>query len=272
LSVRRQCALLGLNRSTWYYEPVAETETNLALMRRIDEQFLRRPYYGSRRMTVWLRNEGADVNRKRVQRLMRLMGLEAIYPKPRTTVTGGCHKVYPYLLRNLEITRPDQVWSADITYVPLRSGYLYLTAILDWYSRYVLSWRLSNSLDSDFCVEALEEALGRGRPEIFNTDQGVQFTSREFTRRLEAAAVSISMDGRGRALDNVFVERLWRSVKYEEVYLKDYVTGAECHMGLKAYLEFYCEERPHQALAYRTPAAVYRKQEESGGPTKGAEV
>ena len=258
LSVRRQCALLGLNRSTWYYEPVPERAANLALMRRIDEQYMRVPHYGSRRMTEWLWREGEDVNRKRVQRLMRLMGLEAIYPKPRTTVAGRGHKVYPYLLRNLEITRPNQVWSADITYVPLRSGYLYLMAVLDWYSRYVLAWRLSNSLDSDFCVAALEEALGRSRPEIFNTDQGVQFTSREFTGRLQEAAVSISMDGRGRALDNVFVERLWRSVKYEEVYLKAYTTGAECYAGLSAYLTFYCEERPHQALDYRTPGEVYR--------------
>ena len=266
LSVRRQCELLGLNRSTWYYEPAPESAANLALMRQIDEQYLRTPFYGSRRMAVWLRRAGQEVNRKRVQRLMRTMGLEAIYPKPRTTVTAICHK-YPYLLRNLEITRPDHVWSADITYVPLRSGYLYLTAILDWYSRYVLAWRLSNSLDSDFCVEALEEALARGRPEIFNTDQGVQFTSGAFTGRLQAAAVSISMDGRGRALDNVFVERLWRSVKYEEVYLKDYVTGADCRAGLAAYLKFYCEERPHQSLAYRTPAEVYRDRPRGGGLT-----
>lgn len=258
LSVRRQCELLGLNRSTWYYEPVPETPANLALMRRIDEQYLRTPFYGSRRMLVWLQAQGHDVNRKRVRRLMRVMGLEALYPKPRTTLTGSGHHVYPYLLRNLEITRPDQVWSADITYVPLRCGFLYLMAILDWYSRYVLAWRLSNSLDSDFCVEALEEALGRGRPEIFNTDQGVQFTSQEFTGRLASASVAISMDGKGRALDNVFVERLWRSVKYEEVYLKDYATGADCYAGLKAYWKFYCDERPHQALAYRTPAEVYR--------------
>jgi putative transposase len=257
LSVRRQCELLGLNRSTWYYEPVPESAANLALMRRIDEQYLRRPYYGSRRMTVWLRGEGEEVNRKRVQRLMRLMGLEAIYPKPRTTLPGAGHKIYPYLLRNVAVTRPNQVWSTDITYVPLRCGFLYLTAILDWYSRYVLAWRLSNSLDVEFCLEALEEALGQAHPEIFNSDQGVQFTSREFTGRLESAAVAISMDGRGRALDNVFVERLWRSVKYEEVYLHDYATGVECHAGLSSYLRFYCEERPHQALDYRTPAEVY---------------
>jgi putative transposase len=258
LSVRRQCALLGLNRSTWYYTAVPETPANLALMRRIDEQYLHTPFYGSRRMAVWLQRQGDKVNRKRVQRLLRRMGLQAIYPKPRTTVTGRGHTVYPYLLRNLDITRPDQVWSADITYVPLRCGFLYLMAILDWYSRYVLAWRLSNSLDSDFCVDALEEALARGRPEIFNTDQGVQFTSQEFTTRLESAAVAISMAGKGRALDNVFVERLWRSVKYEEVYLKDYATGAECYAGLKAYWKFYCDERPHQALDYRTPREVYR--------------
>jgi putative transposase len=258
LSVRRQCALLGLNRSSWYYEPVAQPAANLALMRLLDEQYLRTPFYGSRRMTAWLRAGGHDVNRKRVQRLMRLMGLEAIYPKPRTTSAGVGHKVYPYLLRSLEVTGPDQVWGADITYIPLRCGFLYLMAILDWYSRYVLAWRLSNSLDTDFCLEALDEALRRGRPEIFNTDQGVQFTSQEFTERLEAAGVAISMDGKGRALDNVFVERLWRTVKYEEVYLKDYATGVECYAGLKQYLRFYCEERLHQSLGYRTPAEVYR--------------
>jgi putative transposase len=265
LSVRRQCELLGLNRSSWYYEAVPETPANLAIMRRIDEQYLRTPFYGSRRMTAWLRREGTEINRKRVQRLMRLMGLEAIYPRPRTTVTAICHK-YPYLLRNVEIMRPNHVWSADITYVPMRAGYLYLTAILDWYSRYVLAWRLSNSLDTDFCLEALDEALSRGRPEIFNTDQGVQFTSREFTGRLQAAGVAISMDGRGRALDNVFVERLWRTVKYEEIYLRDYASGADCQASLAAYLKFYCDERPHQALEYRTPREVYRGE----GAAKGA--
>jgi putative transposase len=258
LSVRRQCELVGLSRSAWYYEPVPESAANLALMRRIDEQYLRTPFYGSRRMAAWLRREGELVNRKRVQRLMRQMGLEAIYPKPKTTQAGLGHKIYPYLLRNVTVTRPNQVWSADITYIPLRCGFLYLMAILDWYSRYVLAWRLSNSLDGDFCVEALDEALARTRPEIFNSDQGVQFTSRPFTSRLESAAVAISMDGRGRALDNVFVERLWRTVKYEEVYVHDYLTGAECHAGLSAYLRFYCEERLHQALGYRTPAEAYR--------------
>jgi putative transposase len=257
LSIRRQCALLGLHRSTRYYEAVPESAADLALMRRIDEQYLQRPYYGSRRMTQWLRQQGEEVNRKRVQRLMRRMGLEAIYPKRRTSVPAAGHKVYPYLVRDVTVTRPNQVWSTDITYVPLRCGFLYLTAILDWHSRYVLSWRLSNTLDGDFCLEALEEALQIERPEIFNSDQGSQFTSAAFTGRLKSAAVAISMDGRGRALDNVFVERLWRTVKYEEVYLHDYATGAECHASLTSYLRFYCEERPHQSLEYRTPAAVY---------------
>lgn len=258
LSVVRQCELLGLPRSTWYYEARPESAENLQLMRLIDEQFLRTPFYGSRRMTAVLQRQGHEINRKRVQRLMQLMGLEAIYPKPRTTLTGGGHKIYPYLLRNLEITRPNQVWSADITYVPMRHGFLYLVAILDWYSRYVLTWKLSNSLDELFCVEALEEALAEARPEIFNTDQGVQFTGRAFTGRLESAGVAISMDGKGRALDNVFVERLWRTVKYEEIYLKDYMEVADCREGLGCYFPFYNHERLHQHLAYCTPWEVYR--------------
>lgn len=236
--MRRQCELLGLSGSTCYDEPVAESADNLALLRRIDEPYLRTPYFGSRRMAVWLGRDGPPVNRQRVQRLMRVLGLQAIYPKARTTLAGAGHKIYPYWLRNVAVTRPNQVWSADSTYVPLRCGFLYLTAIVDWYSRYVLAWRLSNSVDVDFCVDALEEALARARPEIVNSDQGVQFTSREFTGRLQSAAVAISMDGRGRALDNAFVERLWRSVKSEEVYLHDYATGPECHAGLRAYLEF----------------------------------
>lgn len=244
-------------RSAWYYEPAQESVANLRLMRRIDEQYLKTPFYGTRRMAWRLSQHGVVINRKRVQRLMRLMGLEAIYPKPSTSVRCPEHRVYPYLLRNVAITRPNQVWSTDITYVPLRRGFLYLTAILDWYSRYVLSWRLSNTLDVGFCLEALDEALERGRPEIFNTDQGVQFTSLAFTGRLEKAAVKISMDGRGRALDNVFVERLWRTVKYEELYLKDYDRPPEVEAGLTAYFRFYCHERPHQSLDYRTPAAVY---------------
>jgi putative transposase len=208
LSIRQQCQLLGLNRSTYYYEPVPETEENLLLMRLLDEQYLRKPYYGSRRMEVWLGQCGHPVNRKRVQRLMRQRGLEVVYPRPRTSTPGPGHKIYPYLLRGVDIVRPNQVWSTDITYVPMQKGFLYLTAVLDWCSRFVLSWRLSNSLDARFCLEALEEALSYGRPEVFNTDQGAQFTSAEYTGRLEQAGVAISMDGKGRCLDNVFVERL----------------------------------------------------------------
>lgn len=244
--------MLGLARGSWYYEPAGETEVNLDLMRRIDKLYLKRPYFGSRRMALEL-----DVNRKRVQRLMRVMGLEAIYPKPRTTLRAAEHKIYPYLLRNVAIERPNHVWSTDITYIPLRGGYVYLTAVIDWYSRYVLSWRLSNSLEGTFCVEALEEALTRGQPQIFNTDQGVQFTSLAFTSRLESAGVAISMDGRGRALDNVFVERLWRTVKYEEVYLKDYEDAWQAETSLREYFEFYCHGRRHQSLGYRTPSEVY---------------
>ena len=252
MSIRRQCELLGLNRSSWYYEPAGETAENLALMRRLDEQYMATPFYGSRKLA-----EVLGVNRKRVQRLMRLMGLEAIYPKPRTTFRDREHRVYPYLLRSVEVVRPNQVWSSDITYIPMPRGFMYLTVILDWYSRYVLAWRVSNTLDGRFCLEALEEALGRERPEIFNSDQGVQYTALAFTSRLERAGVAISMDGRGRALDNVFVERLWRSVKYEDVYLKGYGTVAELESGLTRYFEFYCHRRPHQALGYRTPGEVY---------------
>lgn len=244
--------MLGLARSSYYLEPLGESEANLWLMRRIDEQYLKTPFYGSRRMAFCLR-----VNRKRVQRLMRLMGLEAIHPKPRTTLRSTEHRVFPYLLRGVEVVRPNQVWSSDITYVPMARGFLYLVAVMDWYSRYVLSWRLSNTLEGSFCLEALEEALTMQTPEVFNTDQGVQFTARAFTGRLESAGVRVSMDGRGRAIDNVFVERLWRSVKYEEVYLKDYQTGGEAESGLGSYLRFYVEERPHQSLGYRTPASVY---------------
>ena len=257
MSIRRQCELLGLSRASWYCQPAGQTPENLALMRRIDEQYLRRPFYGSRRMAVWLSQQGLVVNRKRVQRLMRLMGLEAIYPKPRLSQRGRQSRIYPYLLRNVEVLRPNQVWSTDITYVPLASGYAYLTAVLDWYSRYVLAWELSPTLDGGFCLVALERALAQGLPEIFNTDQGAQFTSQAFTGRLEQRGVAISMDGRGRALDNVFVERLWRSVKYEEVYLREYETMASLAAGLEAYFWFYCHERPHQALGNRTPAAVY---------------
>jgi putative transposase len=266
LSVRRQCELLGLSRSTLYYEAAQETEANLCLMRLIDEQYLATPFYGSRRMTVWLQRAGHLVNRKRVQRLMRLMVLEAIYPKPKLSVGNTEHRKFPYLLRNLAVTRVNQVWATDITYVPLPRGFMYLVAVIDWHSRYVLSWRLSNSLESSFCVEALEAALELGRPEIFNSDQGVQFTSRAFTERLERAGVSISMDGRGRALDNVFVERLWWSVKHEHVYRHDHQTVASLHQGLDMYLKFFNGSRRHQSLEYQTPGDVYRGKVEVAGP------
>jgi putative transposase len=253
LTITRQCALLGLARSTWYFHPAGERAENLALMRRIDEQYLRTPFYGSRKMA-----EVLSVNRKRAQRLMRRMGIEAIYPKRRTTWPGAGHKIYPYLLRNVAVTRPDQVWASDITYIPLRHGFLYLTVVMDWYSRYVLSWRLSNTLTGSFCLEALDEALGQAKPEIFNSDQGSQFTATAFTSRLESQGVAISMDGRGRAIDNVFVERLWRTVKYEEVYLKDYVDGWQAEACLAAYFRFYNHERIHQSLGYRTPADMYQ--------------
>lgn len=221
-------------------------------MRAIDEQYLRTPFYGSRKMA-----EALGANRKRIQRLMRVMGIEAVYPKRRTTWPAAGHKVYPYLLRNVPVTRPDQVWASDITYVPLHHGFLYLVAVMDWYSRYVLAWRLSNTLTGSFCLEALDEALARATPEIFNSDQGSQFTALAFTSRLESRGVAISMDGRGRAIDNVFIERLWRSVKYEEVYLKDYTDGWQAESSLSEYFHFYNEERIHQSLGYRTPAEVY---------------
>jgi putative transposase len=249
-----------MNRSSWYLAPAAEESAeNLALMRRIDEQYLQTPFYGSRRMTIWLAEQGQVVNRKRVQRLMRLMGLEAIYPKPRLSLAGRGHRIYPYLLRNVRIDRPDQVWSTDITYIPLPAGFMYLAATIDWYSRYVLAWRLSNTLEGSFCLDMLDEALSRGKPEVFNTDQGVQFTAEAWTSRLQLAGVAVSMDGRGRCLDNVFVERLWRSVKYEDVYLHGYEAVPQLHAGLGRYFSFYNTERLHQSLDYRTPAAVYRK-------------
>jgi putative transposase len=259
LSVRRQCALLGLARSSLYYQPATASAANLALMRLIDERYTAWPFYGSRRMTAWLQSQGHHVNRKRVRRLMGLMGLEAIYPKPKLSAAGRGHRVYPYLLRGVEVTRPDQVWSADITYVPLRAGFMYLAATIDWYSRYVVAWRLSNTLDGAFCLEMLEEALSRGRPEVFNTDQGTQFTAQAWTGRLLSAAVAVSMDGVGRCLDNVFVERLWRSVKYEDVYLRGYEAVPELRRGLGGYFAFYNGQRLHQALGYRTPEAVYRE-------------
>jgi putative transposase len=256
-SVRQQCELLSLNRATWYYTAATESAENLCLMRLIDEQYLRRPFFGSRRMAVWLQSVGHVANRKRVQRLMRLMGIEALYPKPRTTQNNLEHRIFPYLLRDVAIVRPDQVWSTDITYVPMPRGFMYLTAVIDWYSRYVLSWQLSNSLEGSFCLEVLEAALAQGRPEIFNTDQGVQYTAAAFTGRLLRDGILISMDGRGRALDNVFVERLWRSVKYECLYLHGFDTVPSLTRGLSDYFDFYRHERPHQALDYSTPAEVY---------------
>jgi len=227
-------------------------------MRRIDEQYLKTPCYGSRRMTVWLGRQGFAVNRKRVQRLMRRMGLEAIYPKPRPSAAAAEHRKFPYLLRERAITAPNEVWAADITYIPMSQGYMYLVAVIDWHSRYVLAWRLSNSLESSFCLEVLNEALSQRQPMIFNTDQGVQYTSRAFTSRLESAGVTISMDGKGRALDNVFIERLWWSVKYEHVYLHAHQSVASLQEGLEKYLRYFNRERPHQGLAYQTPWDVYR--------------
>lgn len=252
LSVRRQCGLLGLNRSSWYYEPRGVSAENLALMRRIDQQYLKTPWYGRRKM-----GQALGIDDRRAGRLMRRMGLEAIYPKPRLSRGGPGHRIYPYLLGNVKVVRPDQAWSSDITYVPMRQGWMYLTVVMDWYSRYVLSWRLSNTLDGLFCLEALEEALRGGTPEIFNTDQGVQYTAEAFTGRLEAAGVRVSMDGRRRWMDNVFVERLWRTVKYEHVYLHDHATPRALQAGLTGYFAYYNEERFHAALDYRTPRAVY---------------
>jgi len=260
LSVAQQCALVGLPRSSYYYAPHGESPENLQLMRLLDEQYTRTPFYGSPRMTVWLRAQGHAVNHKRVARLMALMGLHAIYPKSRPSqARSAAHQaIYPYLLRNLKIERVNQVWATDITYIRLAGGWLYLMVILDWFSRYIIAWQVSLSLESDFCVATLARALDLTCPEIFNSDQGVQFTSQAFTSRLRAAGIAISMDGRGRCFDNIFVERLWRTVKYEEVYLKDYENAAVAETSLGQYLRFYNEERPHQALGYRTPATVYQ--------------
>jgi putative transposase len=257
ISIRRQCRLAGVVRSVLYYKATIENDANLALMRRLDEQYTRTPFYGVERMTAWLRRQGEQVNPKRVRRLMRVMGLEAIYAKPRLSRPGAGHRLYPYRLRGLRITRANQVWSTDITYIRLRQGFVYLVAIMDWFSRYVLSWEVSVTLETSFCTSALDWALARARPEIFNSDQGAQFTSEEFTQRLESHGIVISMDGRGRALDNVFVERLWRTVKYEEVYLKDYETVRAAVGSLREYFDFYNQERLHQSLGYRTPGEVY---------------
>jgi putative transposase len=253
LSLLGQCRLLGLARISWYYGVAEASAEDLAMMRRIDKLHLELPIYGSRKIAIEL-----GVNRKRVQRLMRRMGIEATYPRPQTSRSTPGHVIYPYLLRNLEVSRPDQVWCSDITYIPMKQGFLYLVAVMDWFSRYVLAWRLSNTMDVSFCLEALEESLSGKRPEIFNTDQGSQFTSLAFTGRLQESGIRISMDGRRRALDNIFIERLWRSVKYEEVYLREYASGWEAEQSLRDYFKFYCHRRTHQALAYRTPAEVYR--------------
>jgi putative transposase len=258
LSVRRQCALLGLSRSSLYYRPQAESPDNVRLMRLLDAQYTATPFYGVRRMTAWLRSQGYAVNHKRVARLMQQMGIAAIYAKPKLSQASAGHTIYPYLLRGVKIARVNHVWSTDITYIRLYQGFLYLVAVMDWFSRYVLSWALSVTLDGQFCREALLQALRHGaRPEIFNTDQGGQFTSSGYTSLLKQEGIQISMDGRGRALDNVFVERLWRTVKYEEVYLKDYTTAREARQGLGEYFTFYNHQRLHQALGYQTPAAVY---------------
>ena len=257
IRIARQCDLVGLPRSTYYYHTQGESAENLTLMRLLDQQYTDTPYYGIRRMTAWLRRQGYAVNHKRVARLLHTMGLETIYPKPRLSQPHPAHRVYPYLLRGVPITRVNQVWSTDITYIRLHGGFIYLVAVMDWFSRYVLSWAVSITMDVSFCLEALDQALEVARPDIFNTDQGAQFTSHDFTERLAAAGILISMDGRGRALDNVFVERLWRTVKYEEVYLKDYETPREAMQGLATFFVRYNEWRQHQALDYRTPAAIY---------------
>ena len=257
LSVRRQCELLGVNRSGLYYEPAEESEENLRFMRLIDEQYTRAPFYGSRKMTKWLVSEGYAVNRKRISRLMEVMEIEAVYPKPKLSRPGEGHKIYPYLLRDVTVERVNQVWSTDITYIRMAQGFVYLVAVMDWFSRYVLSWSLSLTMEIDFCREALRSALRRGRPEIFNSDQGSQFTSEKFTAELASKKIAISMDGRGRCMDNIFIERLWRSLKYEEVYLREYASVTEARTGIERYFRFYNQERIHQSLNYRTPAAIY---------------
>jgi putative transposase len=250
---------LGVSRASLYYEPVEESQENLRLMKMIDQQYTRTPFYGSRRMTAWLQSQGYGVNRKRVARLMRVMGIEAVYAKPKLSQPGEGHKIYPYLLKRLKIERCNQVWCTDITYIPMAQGFLYLVAVMDWFSRFVLSWALSLTMELEFCLEALWSALRRGRPEIFNSDQGSQFTSARFLAELERRNIAISMDGRGRCLDNIFIERLWRSLKYEEVYLKDYQLVSEAHTGIEKYFQFYNYERLHQSLDYQAPAAIYER-------------
>lgn len=257
IPIARQCTLLGLSRTGYYYQPVGESPLNLHLMNVIDEQYTRMPFYGVEKMTAWLIRQGFEVNIKRTRRLMRKMGLEAIYPKPHLSISSAEHKKYPYLLRDLKIEQPDRVWCTDITYIKMAQGFLYLTAIMDWFSRYVLAWQISNTLDVTFCLDALDRALAISQPEIFNSDQGVQFTSSEFTGRLQSAGIKISMDGRGRVFDNIFVERLWRSVKYEEVYVHSYESVNDARKGLQRYFQLYNRERLHESLGYRTPHEVY---------------
>lgn len=265
LSLERQCELVGISRSGFYYEPVAESPENLALMRRLDELHLARPVYGSRRLTALLVREGREVNRKRVARLLRLMGVEVVYPKRNLSQPGEGHRIYPYLLRGLEISGPDQVWCSDITYVPMACGFMYLVAVMDWWSRYVLAWELSNSLDSEFCIRAWTNALASGRtPLISNTDQGSQFTSEAYLDAVESAGVDVSMDGRGRWIDNRFIERLWRSVKQEDIYVQDYGDGLMAHRGLARWFVDYNTVRPHQALGYATPGELYHSPESYG--------
>ena len=269
LSVVAQCRLLKVARSTLYYQPAPLDPDDLALMRRMDELYTASPFYGSRRMVAVLRRDGWSVNRKRVRRLMRRMGLEAIYQKPNTSKAHPAHKVYPYLLRDMVIERPNQVWCADITYIPMARGFVYLVAVMDWFSRRVLAWRVSITMEADFCVDALQDAMTRyGKPAIFNTDQGVQFTSAAFLEALESRGIRISMDGKGRFLDNIFIERLWRSLKYEEVFIKAYGSVLEARRGIGGWISFYNEERPHQALGYRTPRAVFDG--EARGPVDNA--
>ena len=258
ISIRRQCDLLGVNRASLYYKPLGESDENLRLMRLIDEQFTRTPFFVSRRIEAWLREtKHLIVNRKRISRLMEAMGLEAVYPKPKLSHPGEGHKIYPYLLRDVKVERVNQVWSTDITYIRMRQGFCYVVADMDWHSRFVLSWALSLTMELDFCLEALSSALRKALPEIFNSDQGSQFTSEKFTGELKTRGITISMDGRGRCFDNIFIERLWRSLKYEEVYLKDYETVTEARAGIAQWFKFYNHERPHQSLNYRTPAASY---------------
>jgi len=257
ISINRQCKLLGISKSSYYYKPAAESALNLQLMKLLDEQYMKTPFYGIRKMTAFLNRQGYQINHKRINRLMKLMGIEAIYPKKHLSLINNENKKYPYLLRDLIIDRSNQVWAMDITYIRLLKGFLYLTVIMDWYSRFIISWKLSNTLDVYFCIEALEEALTKATPIIFNTDQGSQFTSSKFINILERSDIKISMDGRGRVFDNIFIERLWRTVKYEEVYIHNYETVKDAYQSLNKYFAFYNTERIHEGLNYATPEEIY---------------